>query len=70
MIPESTVSELTKMFQNFVHETLTHIKGRGEISNVSQPESGHTYFTLKDDDAVLNAVCWNNTSIEFDLKNG
>ena len=70
MIPEFTVSELTKIFQNFVHETFTHIKVRGEISNLSQPKSGHTYFTLKDDDAVLNAVRWNNTKIEFDLKNG
>ncbi|WDM85377.1 exodeoxyribonuclease VII large subunit [Ehrlichia sp. JZT12] len=70
MIPEFTVSEITKIFQNFVHETFNHIKVRGEISNLSQPKSGHIYFTLKDDEAVLNVVCWNNTRIEFDLKNG
>ncbi|KJV65761.1 MULTISPECIES: exodeoxyribonuclease VII large subunit [Ehrlichia] len=70
MIPEFTVSEITKIFQNFVHETFTHIKVRGEISNLSRPNSGHTYFTLKDSAAVLNSVCWNNTKIEFDLKNG
>ncbi|ABD44857.1 exodeoxyribonuclease VII, large subunit [Ehrlichia chaffeensis str. Heartland] len=70
MTPEFTVSEITKIFQNFVHETFTHIKVRGEISNLSQPKSGHTYFTLKDDAAVLNAICWNNTKVEFDLKNG
>ncbi|WP_395878314.1 exodeoxyribonuclease VII large subunit [Ehrlichia muris] len=70
MIPEFTVSEITKIFQNFVHETFTHIKVRGEISNLSRPSSGHTYFTLKDSAAVLNSVCWNNTKIEFDLKNG
>ena len=70
MIPEFTVSEITKIFQNLIHETFTHIKVRGEISNLSQPKSGHIYFTLKDDEAVLNAICWNNTKIEFDLKNG
>ncbi|GAT77857.1 exodeoxyribonuclease VII large subunit [Ehrlichia ruminantium] len=70
MILEFTVSEITKIFQNLVHETFNHIKVRGEISNLSQPKSGHTYFTLKDHQAVLNAVCWNNTKIEIDLKNG
>ncbi|QGR02125.1 exodeoxyribonuclease VII large subunit [Ehrlichia ruminantium] len=70
MMLEFTVTEITKIFQNLVHETFNHIKVRGEISNLSQPKSGHIYFTLKDDQAVLNAVCWNNTKIEIDLKNG
>ncbi|MGN7618885.1 MAG: exodeoxyribonuclease VII large subunit [Ehrlichia sp.] len=70
MIPEFTVSEITKIFQNFVHETFNHIKVRGEISNLSQPKSGHIYFTLKDDEAILNSVCWNSTRVEFDIKNG
>ncbi|CAI26519.1 exodeoxyribonuclease VII large subunit [Ehrlichia ruminantium] len=64
MILEFTVSEITKIFQNLVHETFNHIKVRGEISNLSQPKSGHTYFTLKDHQAVFNAVCWNNIKFE------
>ncbi|QLK57457.1 exodeoxyribonuclease VII large subunit [Ehrlichia ruminantium] len=59
-----TVSEITKIFQNLVHETFNHIKVRGEISNLLQPKFGHTYFTLKDYQAVLNAVCWNNIKFE------
>ena len=70
MILEFTVSEITKIFQNLIHETFNHIKVRGEISNLSQPKSGHIYFTLKDNHTVLNAVCWNNTKIEIDIKNG
>src|SRR5579871_3196044 len=30
----------------------------GEISNISQPASGHWYFTLKDDRSQLKAVMW------------
>lgn len=30
----------------------------GEISNLSQPASGHWYFTLKDDRSQLKAVMW------------
>ncbi|UNA35334.1 exodeoxyribonuclease VII large subunit [Klebsiella variicola subsp. variicola] len=29
----------------------------GEISNFSQPSSGHWYFTLKDDNAQVAARC-------------
>src|SRR5258708_17854119 len=30
----------------------------GEISNLSQPASGHWYFTLKDERSQLKAVMW------------
>ncbi len=35
---------------------------RGEISNFSQPRSGHWYFTVKDADAALKCVMWRNTA--------
>lgn len=31
---------------------------KGEISNLSQPASGHLYFTLKDSQAALRCVMW------------
>jgi exodeoxyribonuclease VII large subunit len=31
---------------------------RGEISNFKTPSSGHSYFTLKDSDAQVRAVCF------------
>ena len=30
----------------------------GEVSNVSNPRSGHLYFTLKDENASLKCVMW------------
>jgi exodeoxyribonuclease VII large subunit len=36
----------------------------GEVSNLSQPSSGHLYFTLKDDQASLRCVMW-RSQVEF-----
>ncbi len=35
---------------------------QGEISNFSQPRSGHVYFTLKDERAALRCVMWRNAA--------
>ncbi|GAT76800.1 exodeoxyribonuclease VII large subunit [Ehrlichia ruminantium] len=59
-----TVSEIIKAFQNLTYKKFNHIKVRREISNLLQPKFGHTYFTLKDHQAVFNAVCWNNIKFE------
>jgi exodeoxyribonuclease VII large subunit len=40
----------------------------GEISNFSQPQSGHCYFTLKDEGAQLRAVLWRNTASRLKLQ--
>src|SRR5258708_10824978 len=36
----------------------------GEISNFSQPASGHWYFTLKEDRSQLRAMMWKGSVIE------
>jgi exodeoxyribonuclease VII large subunit len=35
----------------------------GEVSNLSQPASGHLYFTLKDADASLRCVMWRSDAV-------
>ena len=44
----------------------------GEISNFSRPQSGHSYFTLKDDQAQIRAVMWRSAAarLKFDLADG
>jgi exodeoxyribonuclease VII large subunit len=37
----------------------------GEISNLSRPQSGHVYFTLKDDTAQLRGVLWRSTAVRL-----
>ena len=39
-------------------EVLQDLWVRGEISNLSQPRSGHLYFTLKDSEASMRCVMW------------
>jgi len=36
----------------------------GEISNLSQPPSGHKYFSLKDDDAVIRCALFKNRLLQ------
>ena len=40
------------------NENLIDIWVSGEISNLSQPRSGHVYFTLKDENAQVRCVIW------------
>ncbi|RMG10861.1 MAG: exodeoxyribonuclease VII large subunit, partial [Deltaproteobacteria bacterium] len=51
-----TVGELTRAIKRLLEGTFESVWVEGEISRVSRPRSGHLYFSLKDDDAVLPAV--------------
>lgn len=51
-----TVGQLTRSVKNVVEGTFPFVWVRGQVSNCSRPGSGHLYFSLKDDEAVLNAV--------------
>jgi exodeoxyribonuclease VII large subunit len=55
-----SVSDLTAYIRAVLesNENLLDIWVTGEISNLSQPKSGHVYFTLKDVNASLRCVIW------------
>lgn len=60
--PEYSVSEISGQLKRMVEETFGHVRVRGELSKVSvNAASGHAYMTMKDDKAVLDAVCWRGT---------
>jgi exodeoxyribonuclease VII large subunit len=59
--PEFTVSELSHRLKRTVEENFSFVRVRGEISKVVVAKSGHLYTSLKDADAVLDAVCWKGT---------
>ncbi len=67
-----TVSQLTAQFKNVVEREFPAVWVAGEISNFSRPQSGHCYFTLKDDTAQIRGVLWRGTAarIKFDLHDG
>ena len=56
--PAMTVSELSGAVRRMVEGEFGRVRVRGEVGRVSRPSSGHLYFDLKDDRAVLAAVCW------------
>ncbi|MCI5191832.1 MAG: exodeoxyribonuclease VII large subunit [Candidatus Electrothrix sp. AU1_5] len=51
-----SVSELTRSIQAMLEGRFAFISVAGEISGLRRPASGHTYFTLKDDQAQIKAV--------------
>ncbi len=56
--PILSVSEISLSLKTCVEQVFAHVKVRGEISDVKRATSGHIYFSLKDKDAVLSAICW------------
>jgi len=51
-----TVSELTAKIRDLLAKNFTDIWVEGEISNCREAQSGHIYFTLKDDRAQVRCV--------------
>jgi exodeoxyribonuclease VII large subunit len=56
--PEFSVSELSGAVKKMIEGEFGFVRVRAEVGRVSLPRSGHMYFDLKDDKAVINAVSW------------
>ncbi|MGP1394510.1 MAG: exodeoxyribonuclease VII large subunit [Inquilinaceae bacterium] len=67
-LPEYTVSELSASLKRTVEDAFGLVRVRGEISRPKIPGSGHLYLTLKDDRAVLEAVCWRGTVARLSVR--
>jgi exodeoxyribonuclease VII large subunit len=51
-----TVSELTARIRDLLAKNFVDVQVEGEISNCREAQSGHIYFTLKDDKAQVKCV--------------
>lgn len=51
-----TVTELNRRVRNLIEESFPPLYVEGEISNLVRHSSGHWYFSLKDDSAVVRCV--------------
>ena len=65
-----TVSELSQAIKGQIEENFASLKLQGEISGLKRHSSGHTYFALKDNDSVINAICWRGTKLSIALEEG
>jgi exodeoxyribonuclease VII large subunit len=57
-LPEFSVSELSNLLKRTVEEAFPYVRIRGEVSRVNRHSSGHCYFDLKDERAVIASVVW------------
>lgn len=69
---EFSVSEISGKIKWLLENKLGIVKIKGEISGLKIAASGHGYFSLKDDNAVLAATCWrhNLARVNFKLEEG
>jgi exodeoxyribonuclease VII large subunit len=67
-----TVSELTKEIRRTLEDGFEKITVIGEISNFKAHYSGHWYFNLKDENAVINCTMWKglNSFVFFTPQDG
>lgn len=67
-----SVSQLTVRIKQSLEAEFTSVWVSGELSDVSRPQSGHIYLTLKDEGAQLRGVIWRTVAsrLSFDLQDG
>lgn len=67
-----TVSRLTSLIKGVLEDNFEQLWVEGEVSNLSQPQSGHIYFTLKDSAAMIRCVMFRSSAkaLKFRLEEG
>ena len=67
-LPEYSVSEISGALKRTVEDAFPFVRVRGEISGLKATSSGHIYFDLKDEKAVLNAVIWRGVAQRLKMR--
>ncbi|MDF1793819.1 MAG: exodeoxyribonuclease VII large subunit [Thalassobaculaceae bacterium] len=67
-LPEFSVGEISQAVKRTVESNFERVRVRGEISRPMRAGSGHIYLTLKDDSAVLDAVCWRGAAQRLSIQ--
>ncbi|MET4896095.1 exodeoxyribonuclease VII large subunit [Sphingomonadaceae bacterium jetA1] len=67
-----SVGELSQKLKRMVEGEFGHVRLRGEISGYKRATSGHVYMSLKDENAVIDAVMWKGAanSVPFQPQDG
>ncbi len=67
--PEAlSVTEVSNEIKRFVEGRFNNVLVRGEIFGAKRADSGHWYLALKDENAVLSAVCWKGIASTLKVK--
>lgn len=65
-----TVSLLTQAISQVLESEFPLVYVLGEVSNYKRHQSGHRYFTLKDEGAQIRCVLWRGRALPFELQDG
>lgn len=67
-IDELTVSQLSALLKHTLEVKFANVTVRGEISGLKIHTSGHAYFALKDESAVLDGICWRGSVSKLSIR--
>ena len=67
-ITEYSVSEISFAIKQCVETAFARVRVKGEIFGAKKADSGHWYLSLKDENAVLSAVCWRGVASALPVK--
>ena len=67
-----SVSDLVNVSRDLLAKAMPFVWVRGEISGFSSPASGHWYFDLKDDRAIVSVAMFKsaNSQVPFEIEDG
>jgi exodeoxyribonuclease VII large subunit len=63
-----SVTEISNTLKRMVESQFSNVSIKAEISAVKIHTSGHVYFALKDNQSVIDAVCWRGTYGKLNIK--
>ncbi|MES2215273.1 MAG: exodeoxyribonuclease VII large subunit [Pseudomonadota bacterium] len=67
-IQEYTVTQISNQIKQLVESSYGYVRVRGEISGLKIAASGHGYFNLKDENAILSVTCWRHVLAKLKAK--
>jgi exodeoxyribonuclease VII large subunit len=66
--PELSVSDLALGIKRELEQAFGQVRVRGELSKIKLHTSGHLYSDLKDENAVINLICWRTTLPKLNVR--
>ncbi len=71
-IEKFTVSQLNYSIKNLIENKFQIVTVIGEVSQVKKHGSGHIYFSLKDEESIISAICWRSVvpNLKLDIEDG
>jgi exodeoxyribonuclease VII large subunit len=65
---ELTVTQLSALLKQTLELKYASVLVRGEISGLKLHTSGHAYFALKDENSVLDGICWRGVVSKLSIR--